>query len=97
MAEASFAFKDGQQIVANDEEQQIAATDLSSFIKTTSDFNLEVTSNSGAIVFEKEDLSSQKFIGSLNKNYSIVNILEAMQNTSIINSFEIRNKSIIIK
>jgi len=55
LAGASFAFKDGQQIVVTDKGQQIAATDLSRFIKATSDFNLEVNANSGAIVFEKGD------------------------------------------
>lgn len=54
LAEASFAFKDGQQIVATTAAQQIAANDLKTFIATTAGFNLEITENSGSITFEKE-------------------------------------------
>lgn len=49
------------------------------------------------VVFDRDDLENQKFIGSLKKNYSIENILSTMKNANIINSFEINNKSVIIK
>ena len=53
LAEASFAFKDGQHIVATTSAQQIAANDLKNFVKNKSDFNLAINENSGAITFEK--------------------------------------------
>lgn len=49
------------------------------------------------VVFDRDDLENQKFIGSLKKNYSIENILSTMKNANIINSFEINNKSVTIK
>lgn len=49
------------------------------------------------VTFQDKSLENEKYIGSLKRNYTIENILTTMQKASIINSFEINNKSVIIK
>ena len=48
------------------------------------------------IIFENKDLESLEFIGTLNKNQSIEEILSIMTSTSI-NNYEIKDKTIILK
>ncbi len=48
------------------------------------------------VVFENRDLGSVQFIGTLEKNQSIEEILSIMQSTTI-NSYEIKGKTITIK
>ncbi|WP_117880470.1 beta-N-acetylhexosaminidase [Aureibaculum luteum] len=55
LAAESFAFKDGQQLIMNAVEQQIAANDLILFVKSTADFDVTVNENSGSIYFEKTE------------------------------------------
>ncbi|MET2984557.1 beta-N-acetylhexosaminidase [Aureibaculum conchae] len=62
LAEASFAFKEGQHIVATNAAQQLAANDLKNFVKDKSDFNLTINENSGSITFEKaEGLDAEEY------------------------------------
>ncbi|MCK0131695.1 FecR family protein [Flavobacteriaceae bacterium F08102] len=48
-------------------------------------------------IFKDPTLKSQKFIGNINKNFSIVEILTTLQSTNIIHSFEINNKTVTLK
>ena len=55
LAEASFAFKDGQQIFSNTDEQKAAAKNLQTFIGETSGLKLTLNDNQKAsIVFQKK-------------------------------------------
>jgi len=63
LAEASFAFKDGQQIFSNTDEQKAAAKNLQTFIGETSGLKLTLNDNQKAsIVFQKkEELSKEAY------------------------------------
>ncbi len=49
------------------------------------------------VIFENKALESQRFIGAISKQQSIEEILTAIRNTDIINTYEINNKTVIIK
>ncbi|QTD36911.1 FecR family protein [Polaribacter batillariae] len=49
------------------------------------------------VVFENNTLKEQKFIGVLNKNQSIDDILTTLKSASIIKDYQIKNKTIILK
>lgn len=49
------------------------------------------------IYFESNDLEQVKFSGLLNRNQHIEDILNGIQNTNIINAYEIKNKTVTIK
>jgi hypothetical protein len=48
-------------------------------------------------VFFNKDLEEVKFIGVLNKNQNIEDILLTLKTSNIINAYEIKNKTIILK
>lgn len=49
------------------------------------------------VVFEDKELESKRFIGALKKDQSIESILSSIQSTGIINTYEIHDKTVIIK
>ncbi|MDO6801306.1 FecR family protein [Wenyingzhuangia sp. 1_MG-2023] len=49
------------------------------------------------VIFENKELESQKFVGLINKNYSIDDILQLMEYASVINSYTINDRTIILK
>lgn len=49
------------------------------------------------VVFENKALEKQKFVGLINKNYSIEDVLSLMKDMNIINSYSINNKTIVLK
>ena len=49
------------------------------------------------VMFENTELEEQKFVGLINKNYTIEDILTVMKDANIINSYSIIEKIIILK
>lgn len=49
------------------------------------------------VIFLDKDLENEKFIGTLSKDQDIEIILSAIKNTNIINTYEINNKTVIIR
>ena len=49
------------------------------------------------VIFEKSELKSVEFLGKLKKKQRIEEILSAIKNASIINDYEIKNKTIVLK
>lgn len=49
------------------------------------------------VIFENKSLEQQKFVGLINKNYSIEDVLTVFKETNIINSYTIDDKLIILK
>lgn len=49
------------------------------------------------VIFEDKNLEDIPFIGSLNKNQSIIHILDDIKNFGVIKNYEINNKTIILK
>ena len=49
------------------------------------------------VKFQNPDLERERFIGTLYKNQSIIDILESIKSTNIINTYEINGKTITLK